>query len=196
LTRRRVVVATGNPGKVVEIAAILANPSLELLSLDAFPPVELPKEGGDYTANAIAKARETAMQLGELAVADDSGLEVDALGGAPGPYSARYGGPDLDDKGRVLALLEQLAGVEPAARAARFVCVAAFATPSGEILTRRGECRGSLLLRPRGEDGFGYDPIFAIAGSERTMAELPADEKNRISHRARAFTALAAVMPV
>ena len=92
------------------------------------------------------------------------------------------------------ALLEELAGVEPASRAARFVCVAALATPSGDIVTRRGECRGRLLLQPRGEDGFGYDPIFAVAGSDRTMAELPADEKNQMSHRARAFKALAAAI--
>ena len=101
MTRRRVVVATNNPGKVAEIDAILADPGLDLLSLAAFAPVAFPEEGGDYAANAIAKARAAASQLGELAVADDSGLEVDALQGAPGPYSARFGGPGLDDRGRV-----------------------------------------------------------------------------------------------
>lgn len=195
MTRRRVVVATNNPGKVAEIDAILADPGLDLLSLAAFAPVAFPEEGGDYAANAIAKARAAASQLGELAVADDSGLEVDALQGAPGPYSARFGGPGLDDKRRVRALLDELAGTPEAERGARFVCVAALATPSGEIVTRRGECRGTLLRCPRGETGFGYDPIFRIEGSLLTMAEIPAQEKNQISHRARAFRALMAAMP-
>jgi len=194
LTRQRVVVATGNPGKVAEIDAILANPNVELLSLEAFAKLSFPEEGGDYAANAIAKARAAASQLGEFAVADDSGLEVDALSGAPGPYSARYGGPGLDDAGRVRALLEALEGVEPAARGARFVCVAAFATPSGNCVTRFGECRGTLLAGPRGEAGFGYDPIFEIAAGGPTMAEISAEEKNRISHRARAFRELSAAL--
>jgi len=190
LTRRRVVVATGNPGKVVEIEAILADPELELVSLETFPPVAFPEEGGDYAANAIAKAKAAASQLGEIAVADDSGLEVDALGGAPGPFSARFGGPGLDDRGRLDALLAELEGVADDARGARFVCLAALATPAGETVSRRGECVGNLLRRPRGESGFGYDPIFQLAGSSLTMAELSSHEKNRISHRARAFTAL------
>ncbi len=195
MTRRRIVVATHNPGKVAEIDAILADPDIELLSLEAFPAVEFPEEGGDYTANAIAKARAAATQLAEVAVADDSGLEVDALGGAPGAYSARFGGPGLDDRGRVRALLEELKGVADAQRAARFVCVAALVTPAGDAISRRGECRGTLLRSPRGESGFGYDPIFAPAASHRSMAEISAGEKNRISHRARAFTALMAASP-
>ena len=193
----RVVVATQNLGKVAEINAILADPDIELVSLDAFTPVVFPEEGGDYAANAVAKARAAATQLDLLAVADDSGLEVDALDGSPGPYSARFGGPGLDDRGRVRALLERLTEVEPAARRARFVCVAAFATPSGDTVHCRGECEGNLLLRPRGRAGFGYDPIFEIAGRAgvpRTMAEIPSEEKNRISHRARAFAALRAAI--
>jgi XTP/dITP diphosphohydrolase len=190
LTRRRVVVATSNPGKVAEIDAILADPGLELVSLEAFPAVSVPEECGDYAANAIAKAKAAASQLGEIAVADDSGLEVDALGGAPGPYSARFGGLGLDDRGRVDALLAELETVVDDERGARFVCIAALATPSGEGVSRRGECAGSLLRSPRGESGFGYDPIFQLAGSSRTMAELSSEEKNRISHRARAFTEL------
>jgi XTP/dITP diphosphohydrolase len=194
LIKRRVVVATGNPGKVREIDAILSDPEIELLSLSGLPAVDFPEEGGDYAANAIEKARAAATQLSEWAVADDSGLEVDALDGRPGPYSARFGGPGLDDKGRVEALLRELAGVEGAARSARFVCIAALATPSGETVTRRGECEGTLLLQCRGASGFGYDPIFKPVGEDRTLAELTAVEKNRISHRARAFRALAAAI--
>ena len=198
MTRRRVVVATGNPGKVAEIGAILSDPQLdlavelELLSLHGFPTVEFPEEGGDYASNATEKARAAATQLGEWAVADDSGLEVDALDGGPGPYSARFGGPGLDDKQRVEALLRELDRVPAAGRGARFVCVAALAKPSGEVVTRRGECEGTLLSRPQGASGFGYDPIFRPIGRDCTMAELSDAEKNRISHRARAFRALAA----
>lgn len=192
MTRPRVVVATLNAGKVAEIGAILSalEFELELVSLDAFPAVEFPQEGGDYAANAIAKARAAATQLGVVAVADDSGLEVDALGGGPGPYSARFGGPGLDDEGRLHALLDELVDVSEGARGARFVCVAAVATPSGDSASRRGECEGTLLRSPRGDAGFGYDPIFQLASGGRTMAEVPGQEKNRISHRARAFTAL------
>jgi NADH-quinone oxidoreductase subunit F len=145
LIKRRVVVATGNPGKVREIDAILSDPEIELLSLSGLPAVDFPEEGGDYAANAIEKARAAATQLSEWAVADDSGLEVDALDGRPGPYSARFGGSGLDDMGRVEALLRELAGVEGAARSARFVCIAALAT---------GCERGWIYLRgeyPRAE---------------------------------------------
>ena len=192
MTRRRVVVATGNPGKVGEIARILTDPGIDLISLDGLPPVSFPEEGGDYATNAIEKAKAAASQLNEVAVADDSGIEVAALDGAPGPYSARFGGPGLDDAGRLQALLERLEGVQE--RQARFVCLAALALPSGEVVCRRGECRGTLLTSPRGGRGFGYDPIFLIGGSDLTMAEIPATEKNRISHRAQAFRALAAAL--
>jgi hypothetical protein len=119
---------------------------------------------------------------------DDSGLEVDALGGAPGPRSARYGGPGLDDAARTAALLEALVAVPDDERSARFVCVAALATPQGDVATARGVCEGRLLRAPRGSGGFGYDPIFAIG--EATMAELPAAAKDALSHRGRAFRAL------
>jgi XTP/dITP diphosphohydrolase len=185
-----VVVATENAGKLAEISAILSDLPVELCSLSDFDPVDFPEEGGDYAVNAIAKARAVAEELGSVAVADDSGLEVNALDGAPGPYSARYGGVDLSDDARVDHLLENLEGVPASRRAARFVCVAALVTPDGDVLGMRGECLGKILERPRGRSGFGYDPVFQPAGDERSMAELPAEEKNRVSHRGRAFRAL------
>ena len=186
----RVVIATSNPGKVREIAAILREHPLRLIALDELQPVSFPEEGSEYAANAIAKARAAALQLGELALADDSGLEVDALEGQLGPHSARYGGPALDDRGRVELLLRSLRGVPASHRGAEFVCVAALATPEGEVLSARGECRGEILEAARGTAGFGYDPIFRVAGHLQTLAELRPDEKNRISHRARALHAL------
>ncbi|HSJ96022.1 MAG TPA: non-canonical purine NTP pyrophosphatase, partial [Myxococcota bacterium] len=144
----------------------------------------------DYAANAAAKALAAARASGLPALGDDSGLEVEALGGAPGPRSARFGGPGLDDAGRTRALLAALDGVPAERRGARFVCVAALATPDGVVATARGECPGRIATEPRGSAGFGYDPIFETAPGGPTMAELPEAEKERISHRGRAFRAL------
>lgn len=187
---REVVVATSNPGKLLEIRAILGDLPLSLRALGAFPDVRLPEEGDDYAANAAAKARAVARDTGRPALADDSGLEVEALGGRPGPRSARYGGPGLDDAGRVARLLAELEGREPAERGARFVCVAALATPDGHVETARGECEGCILGEPRGRGGFGYDPIFESREAGAAMAELPPARKNELSHRARALRAL------
>jgi XTP/dITP diphosphohydrolase len=188
---REVVLATSNPGKLLEVRGLLGDLPILLRSAEAFPDVLLPEEGDDYRANAVAKARTAARDTGRLALADDSGLEVEALGGGPGPRSARYGGPGLDDRGRIAVLLEALANVPAERRRARFVCVAALATPEGEVVTARGECAGRILDAPRGRGGFGYDPVFEPEGRGRSMAELPPGVKNRISHRARAFRALA-----
>jgi XTP/dITP diphosphohydrolase len=185
-----VVVATGNRGKLLEIRAILAGVPISLCSLERFDAVQLPEEGDDYAENAVAKARAVAAATGLPAVGDDSGLEVDALDGRPGPHSARYGGAGLDDAGRVARLLEELAGCDAGARCARFVCLAAFATPDGRVVVTRGECPGTILTSPRGAGGFGYDPIFQPKDHAVSMAELPAATKNRISHRGRAFLAL------
>jgi XTP/dITP diphosphohydrolase len=190
-----IVAATRNAGKLREIRAILSRPGLRVRALSDFPGVELPEEGGDYQENAVDKARAVARATGRPAVADDSGLEVDALEGAPGPYSARYGGPGLDDAGRLARLLSALQGVPTGARGARFVCVAAWADPGGAVEAARGECRGRILEAPRGEGGFGYDPIFEPEGETCSMAELPAARKNSLSHRARAFRALALQLP-
>jgi len=187
---RRIVLATGNAGKLREVRALLGSPELEIVGLDAIGAVALPAEGDDYEANAVAKARAAARASGLPALGDDSGLEVDALDGAPGPRSARFGGAGLDDAGRTRALLEALAGVPAERRGARFVCVAALALPDGEVVTARGECPGRIAAAPRGAAGFGYDPVFEIAPGGPTMAELPPAEKQRISHRGRAFRAL------
>ena len=185
-----VVVATSNPGKLREIRAILRELPLAFVGLDAVADVHLPEEGDDYEANARLKAQAVALGSGRPAVADDSGLEVEGLGGAPGPRSARYGGAALDDAGRVAHLLQQMQSLTGDARRARFVCIAALATPEGDVLTARGECAGRIRKEPVGRGGFGYDPVFEVEGDTRVMAELSAAEKNRISHRARAFQAL------
>jgi XTP/dITP diphosphohydrolase len=187
----RLLIATANLGKLREFEALLGE-RFALESLAAHPEVRLPPEGGDYAANAGAKARSASLASGLPALADDSGLEVAVLGGAPGPLSARYGGDALDDAGRVQLLLNELSAQgEGASRAARFVCFAALALPSGELCVERGECAGEILAAPRGAHGFGYDPIFSPDGGARSMAELAEAEKNRISHRARALAALA-----
>ena len=190
-TRRRVVLASGNAGKVREVRALLAALPIDLVGLDEFPGLRLPEEGDDYAENAAAKARTAARAAGCLAIGDDSGLEVDALGGAPGPRSARYGGPGLDDAGRCRTLLEALRSVPAERRGARFVCVAALATPAGDVVSARGECPGLILTAPQGAGGFGYDPIFGRTSDGPSMAELSAEEKQRISHRGHAFRALA-----
>jgi XTP/dITP diphosphohydrolase len=187
---REVVVASSNPGKLREIRAILGELPLAIVGLDAVAEVDFPEEGDDYETNARVKAQAVASRSGRPALADDSGLEVEGLGGAPGPRSARYGGPGLDDRGRVAHLLEQMQGLVGEARRARFVCVAALATPDGDVVTARGECAGRIRQQPAGREGFGYDPVFEAEGQTRAMADLSPAEKNRISHRARAFLAL------
>jgi XTP/dITP diphosphohydrolase len=192
---RELVLASGNAGKLREFESLLdaggawlGGLELRLSGLAEVGPIALPQEGASYEPNAIAKARTVADATGRIALADDSGLEVDALGGAPGPLSARYGGPGLDDAGRVAKLLGALEGADR--RTARFVCVAALAHPDGRIRVARGVCEGAILSAPRGRGGFGYDPVFEPAGRGLAMAELPASEKNRLSHRARAIALL------
>ena len=192
---KALLLASANPGKLAEFRALLAGLDIALSGLADFPGVELPAEGGDYRENAAAKARSACEGSGLPALADDSGLEVAALGGAPGPHSARYGGPGLDDRARLELLLAELAALPSARRAAqareaRFVCVAALALPEGALHLARGECAGEILRAPQGGGGFGYDPVFRPADHNRSMAELPPAEKNRISHRARALAKL------
>jgi XTP/dITP diphosphohydrolase len=190
--RPRLVVATANPGKVREIRALRAGFAAEVRGLGAADAVAFPEEGTDYRVNAVAKARAAAGALGVAALADDSGLEVDALAGAPGPLSARYGGEGLGDAERVARLLAELAACVPGARGARFVCEVALATPAGGVDVARGVLEGRIAEAPRGAGGFGYDPVFVPeGGGGLTLAEIPAEAKNRISHRARALAALA-----
>ncbi len=184
------VLATQNPGKLREVREILATLPVHWCGLEPAWAAALPEEGDNYEANARAKALAAAAASGRVAVADDSGLEVAALGGAPGPRSARYGGPGLDDAGRNARLLGALSAVPPAERGARFVCVAAVADPTGRCAVARGECAGTILEAPRGDAGFGYDPLFWVAERGMTMAELDAAAKHALSHRGRALRAL------
>ena len=188
---RTLLLATGNRGKLRELAELLAPFALELRSLADFPEVTLPPEGDDYAENAAAMATAAADATGLAALGDDSGIEVEALGSAPGPRSARYGGLGLDDAGRATHLLAALARTGSPDRSARFVCIAALALPGDGVKLARGECRGRILAGPRGTGGFGYDPVFQPDGYDVSMAELPPELKNRISHRGRAVAALA-----
>ena len=187
------VVATRNRGKLREIVPLLAGLPFTLHTIDELAPdAELREDGDTFEANALAKARQAARATGLPAIADDSGLEVAALSGAPGVHSARYAGLPSDDARNNAKLLEALRAIPAAQRAARFRCVAVFVDPARGIeLVRPGECSGDILDAPRGDLGFGYDPLFLVPALGRTMAELPLDEKNRLSHRAAAFRALA-----
>jgi len=192
----RVVVATRNRGKLREIVPLLEGLGLELIAIDALAPeAELREDGLTFQENALAKARQAAAATGLPAIADDSGLEVDALDGAPGVWSARYAGPGAGDDQNNAKLLAALRGVPAARRGGRFRCVAVFVDPGrGLEIVRDGSCAGQILEAPRGSDGFGYDPLFLLPALGRTMAELPLDEKNRLSHRAAAFRALASAL--
>jgi len=188
------VLASGNPGKLRELAALLAPLKLELI-----PPADLgiesvPETGFTFLANAVLKARHAAARSGLAALADDSGLEVDALGGRPGVWSARFAGEGASDEANLRRLLEELDGVPDAVRQARYQCVIAcvHAASDPAPLIASGTWEGRIVHEPRGEGGFGYDPVFVPTGEQRTAAELPAAVKNASSHRAQALIALVA----
>lgn len=188
LHRITLVVATGNPGKFNEIAALLQGLEVLLLPLDWVGPIEVPPEGGEsFQENACRKARAVARAARQFALADDSGLEVDALGGQPGVLSARFGSPQATDADRNALLLELLRGIPPEKRTARFRCVVAIAEPQGRVRVAEGICEGRIAAAARGSLGFGYDPIFEIPSLGKTFAELSPEVKNRVSHRARAI---------
>jgi len=190
------VIGTHNRKKGREIAAILEMPGLALLTPDDFPGAPEPVEDKDtFEGNAVVKATELADALGRPVVADDSGLEVDALGGAPGVLSARYGGEHGNDRRNIERLLRELEGVPPERRTARFRTVAALAEPGRLLLTVEGTLEGCIALEPRGENGFGYDPVFLVPEPGKTCAELEPEAKNRISHRGQAFRKLRAELP-
>ena len=190
----RLLIGSGNPGKQREYRELLAGLDLELITPDVLDPVPPEPEeiGRTFADNAAHKARTYAKASVLRTVADDSGLEVDALRGAPGLRSRRFFGDGASAAERNTRLLALLEGVN--ARGARFVCVTALAWPDGRALLFDGEVRGEIALAPRGEHGFGYDPLFIIAGDGRTMAELPAKEKHRISHRGLAVAKLRAFL--
>lgn len=186
----RLVLATRNEGKVQEIAVLFEPQGIEVVSLKAFPEIpEIPEDGDTFTENALAKARAVMVHTGQLVMADDSGLEVDALGGAPGVHSARFAGEPRDDRRNNEKLLRLLAGVPWEKRRARFRCVIALVAPGGAERIAEGICEGYITLEPRGTAGFGYDPLFYVPEYDRTFAELDLDTKNRISHRGRALNA-------
>ena len=183
------LLGTRNPGKVREIESILADCGWSFSSLQAFPDVETPDEtGATYAENAILKAGFYASATGMCALADDSGLEVEALDGAPGVFSARYAGENASDADRRALLLSELAKIPNVNRRARFVAAVAISDAKGTVLNvSEGICEGTIISSPRGDGGFGYDPLFVPDGFNQTFAELPEDIKNIISHRARAL---------
>jgi len=185
-----VVLATRNQGKVREFLELLRDLPLQVYSLDAFPQIrDLAEDGLTYTENAISKALTVARLTRRIALADDSGIEIDALQGAPGAQSRRFLGEGASDASRNARIMKLLQSVPPKARAARYRAVVAVATPGGTVRTFEGVCEGQVASTPRGSHGFGYDPIFLVPDHGKTMAQLPIAVKNRISHRARALTA-------
>ena len=183
----KLVLASKNEKKLREMDEILSALGIEVISeAQAGVDVDVEETGTTFEENSLLKARAVMEASGLPAIADDSGLCVDALGGAPGVYSARYGGPGLDDVGRYRLLLENMKG-QP--RGARFVSVITCCFPNGDVLTARGECPGTIAFAPMGEGGFGYDPVFFIPGLKKTFAQLTPEEKNAISHRGLALRA-------
>ncbi len=181
-----IVLATRNPGKTKEIRGLLKGFPVEIKNLDDFGPIPLIEEdGATFEENAYKKSSLTARYLGLPALADDSGLIVDALGGAPGVLSARYGGSDISDQERCRKLLEAMHGVEK--RDAAFECVLSLAVPTGPALTYEGRCEGIIAHHPAGDNGFGYDPLFYYPPLKKTFAQLTLAEKGKVSHRGKAL---------
>lgn len=185
---RTLLVATHNQGKVKEFAEMLADLDLEWLSLDDIGlEKDVAETGQTFAENAILKAETYARETGYFTLADDSGLEVDALRGEPGIYTARYGGAGLDHEGRYQLLLKNMQGIADVDRSARFRCVIALATPAGLVGTANGVCEGRIAEKPMGDGGFGYDPVFFLPDRGVTMAQVPSSVKHQISHRGRAL---------
>ncbi len=182
------VLATHNPGKLKEMSAILAELGIQVVGPDELGiDVEVEETGTTFAENAMLKAQAICAASGLPAIADDSGLCVDALNGGPGVYSARYGGEGLDDRGRTMLLLENMRG--QTTRAAHFACAICCVFPSGDTLTAEGRCEGAIAFAPMGEGGFGYDPVFLVPEKAKTFSQLTAEEKNAISHRGKALRA-------
>ncbi len=181
-----IVIATTNKNKLSEFREILKDTNIEIRSLEDFGPIpQAVEDGSTFDENAYKKASHTARILGVPAIADDSGLVVNALDGAPGVYSARYSGERATDDENVAKLLKNLQGVTD--RSARFECVLSIAVPSGPALTYEGSCEGIIIDEKRGSNGFGYDPVFYFEELQKTFAELSPEEKNRVSHRGKAL---------
>jgi XTP/dITP diphosphohydrolase len=192
----KIVAATANIDKIKEIREkLLSVPGLTIIPVsEIMDAPEIPEDAETFEGNALIKARTICSLTGMPAMADDSGLVVDALNGEPGVYSARYGGPGLDDKGRYMLLLEKMADIPDGSRQARFVCVIAIVLPDGREFTTTGRCEGSISRSPAGDSGFGYDPVFYIAEKKKTMAQLSMSEKNSLSHRGKALEKAAVIL--
>ena len=190
MEQAKFVLATQNPGKLREMAAIL-----EILGVQVINPadlglhVDVEETGSTFAENAMLKAKAVCAAAGLPAIADDSGLCVDALNGGPGVYSARYGGPELDDRGRCMLLLSSMRGVPT--RSAHFETAVACAFPGGDTLTAEGRCDGAIAFAPIGDGGFGYDPVFLVPEKAKTFGQMTEEEKARLSHRGRALRAFA-----
>lgn len=188
---QKIIIATNNPGKVKDFQTIFEPKGIQVKSLADFPEIpEVEETGSTFEENALLKATAVAEYLGISVLADDSGLEVDALDGEPGVYSARYAGTNKNDRENYLKVLQQLENVPDEKRTARFVCVLAVVQPTGDKLTVRGTCEGTIAHQPVGENGFGYDPIFLVGEKGKTMAQLSNVEKSEISHRGNAIKQL------
>lgn len=185
-----IVVATSNPGKIKEYQTLFPNFLVQSLK-DVHYEKEIEENGTTFEENALAKAKQVSKDLGIPVIADDSGLEVDALHGRPGIFSARYAGDHNDEQNNV-KLLEEMMGITD--RTAQFVCVIALYFPDGKYYLSRGICKGEIVNTPKGKNGFGYDPCFYLKAYHKTMAELPMEEKNKISHRAKALNQLKELM--
>lgn len=189
---RLIVAASQNKHKIEEMEAITKEFGMTIIGRDDFglPKIEIKEDGTTFEENSLKKAREIMFMCNQITIADDSGIEVDALDGAPGVYSARFAGDDCDDKKNNEKLLELLKDVPMEKRTARFVSVITMVYPGGDTVVARGECEGHIMLEESGENGFGYDPLFRPLGYEISFGKIPPEEKNKISHRAKALDEL------
>ena len=189
--KKSCILATKNQGKIREFKELFSDMGIDFLSLnDVEAPPEIVEDGKNFFENAFKKAKTISEHYGVMAISDDSGLEVDALDGRPGIYSARFAGEGASDEENYLKLLQELEGVEDEKRTARFRCVMVAYRPDGKWIKAEGSLEGVITREPRGTKGFGYDPVFLVPALGKTLAEIPMEEKNKISHRARALQAL------
>lgn len=189
---RTIIAASSNAHKIKEIQAIMSKFQMQVVSRDeaGVPAFEIEEDGETFEENSLKKASEIMKITGQITIADDSGLMVDYLGGAPGVYSARFAGEECDDTKNNNKLLTLLKGLSPKEKTAKFVSVITLMFPDGTAIVARGECKGRIIDTPTGENGFGYDPLFVPDGYDKTFAQLSEDEKNAISHRAKALEKL------
>ena len=190
-----VIIATKNPGKAKEFEHLFASKNISVRTLLDYPEIgDIDETGETFEENAVIKAETISEQLNKMVIGDDSGLMVDALDGRPGIYSARYAGEPKDDQANIDKVLDELSNVAEENRSARFYCALAIAIPGKETITVSGTCEGEILNERRGINGFGYDPVFFVPELGKSMAELPSEEKNRISHRANAIQELSGIL--